>query len=257
MIPAARTRAIRLLAALALLAFSGWAAAQAGSPLVTDDPGTPGAGKWEINLASTGGRTVRGWDLNMLVADVNYGFGDNIALKLEVPWTHVHESGGAGKSGLGSGSVGVKWRFLDRDESRDGSLAASIYPQYESAWSDASIRKGVAAQNDVFVLPIEIGTAIGGFGFAAEVVRSFVRNEPDEWEAGIAATHGCGSEKLECLVELHRTWAPDNAQTLLNFGIRYEINDGLVFLASAGRDFGPATDAQQKFVYYAGLRFLR
>src|SRR5580765_539167 len=257
MIHFTRTAGIRLLATLALLLFSGWAVAQGGAPLVTDDPGTPGDGKWEINLASTGGRTSRGWDLNAVVADINYGLGDNIELKLEVPWTYVHESGGPWKSGLGSGSAGMKWRFLDRDENSDGGFAASIYPQYETAWSDASIRKGVAGENDVFFLPIQIATAVGGFEFAAEVGRSFVQNESDEWEAGIAAAHGCGSVKLECLVEVHRTWAPGSSQTLLNFGIRYQINDSLVFLTSAGRDFGPRTEEQQQFVYYAGLRILR
>ena len=38
--------------ALALLVSPGIAAAQGGPPLLTDDPGTPGASRWEINAAT-------------------------------------------------------------------------------------------------------------------------------------------------------------------------------------------------------------
>jgi len=46
-----------VLAALFLLILPGFSTravlAQGGPPLITDDPGTPGDGKWEINLALT------------------------------------------------------------------------------------------------------------------------------------------------------------------------------------------------------------
>jgi len=253
----AHTRLPRLLVALVLLLVSAWAVAQGGPPLVTDDPGTPGDGKWEINLASLGGKASHGWDIDALDADINYGVGDHIQLKLDVPWTYAHEDGGPWNSGLGSVNVGVKWRFVDRDENSEGGFAVSTYPQFLSAWSESSKRKGIATANKQFYLPIEFATAAGGFEFAGEVGRNFVQNEDDEWEAGVVASHECGSEKLDCLVEVHQTWVPHNSQTLLNFGIHYKISDSLIFLAAAGREFGNKTDDQQKFIYYAGFQLLR
>src|SRR6478672_7444093 len=35
--------------------------AQAGPPLITNDPDTPGPGAWEINIAATGDRTGDAW----------------------------------------------------------------------------------------------------------------------------------------------------------------------------------------------------
>lgn len=257
MIPFARTRLLQILAALVFLLASGWAAAQGGPPLVTDDPGTPGDGKWEINLASLGAKTAHGWNIDAFDADINYGLGDHIQLKLDVPWTYVHESGGPWNSGLGSVNAGVKWRFHDRDENSDGGFAVSTYPQFLSAWSNYSKRKGIATANRQFYLPIEVATVINGFELAGEVGRNFVQNQHDEWEAGVVASHECGTEALDCLVEVHRTWVPHNSQTLLNFGVHYKISENLIFLAAAGREFGHSTDDQQKFIYYAGFQILR
>jgi hypothetical protein len=247
----------RIFAALVLLLSSAWAAAQGGPPLVTDDPGTPGDGKWEINLGLIGSKTAHAWNIDALDADMNYGLGDNIQLKLDIPWSYAHESGGAWYSGIGSVDAGVKWRFLDRDENSEGGLAVSTYPQLLSAWSNYSKRTGVATANKQFYLPVEFATAAAGFEFAGEFGRNFVQNEDDQWQAGIIASHGCGSEALDCLIEVHQTWVPHDSQTLLNFGIHYKIHENLIFLAAAGREFGPRTDDQQRFLYYAGFQILR
>ncbi len=65
--------------------------AQGGPPLITDDPGTPGDGNWEINIAFTAEKrkTVRSYENPIL--DINYGLGDRIQLKYEVPWLDLDE----------------------------------------------------------------------------------------------------------------------------------------------------------------------
>jgi hypothetical protein len=78
---------------------------------------TPGDGEWEINLAALGDRTRAGrWDVSLPDADINFGWGDRIQLKVDVPWTFVREPGEGWESDLGTGSVGVKWRFVDGGE---------------------------------------------------------------------------------------------------------------------------------------------
>jgi hypothetical protein len=56
---------------------------------------------------------------------------------------------------------------------------------------------------------------------------------------------------------VHETWVPHGSQTLLNFGIHYKIDEQLIFLAAAGREFGARTDDQQRFLYYVGFQVLR
>jgi hypothetical protein len=227
--------------------------AQGGPPLVTDDPGTPGDGHWEINLATLGSRMSQRWDVDAFDADINYGLGEHVQLKLDAPLTSVRDAGGDWKTGLGMVNAGVKWRFMDEDEH---GFALSTYPQYLSAWSAASKRRDIASPDAEFFLPLEISFSAAGFDFAGEAGRNFVVHEPDQWEAGIVAAHACGAA-LECLVEVHQTWVPHDAQTLLNFGIHWKLSEQLLLLAAAGRDFGSHSDDQQRFVFYLGFQILR
>lgn len=102
--------------------------ASAGPPLQTDDAGTPGNKHWEINIAYTLDKRHTTTTHETPILDVNYGVGENIQFKYEVPWLVLHENGSGTKSGLGNSVAGVKWRFLD--EKRDG-VAMSVYPQFE------------------------------------------------------------------------------------------------------------------------------
>ena len=50
-----------------------------------DDPDTPGPGYWEINLPQS--RRNRRWGAQRAVAEhINYGVGERIQLKFEIPW---------------------------------------------------------------------------------------------------------------------------------------------------------------------------
>jgi hypothetical protein len=245
-----------LLATGLLLLFIGGAAfAQGGPPLVTDDPETPGDGKWEINLATIGSETFQHWDVDALDADINYGWGDHVQLKLDVPLTYAHDSGTGWKSGLGSVNAGVKWRFIDMGDEHGFNL--STYPQYLSGWSGYSKRHGLATNNPEFFLPVEFSTKSGEFEFTAEAGRNFVKREPDEWEAGVIASHSCFSEDVDCLVEVHQTWVPHNSQTLLNFGFHWKLSESLIMLGAIGRDIGADTPDQQRALFYFGFQILR
>lgn len=227
--------------------------AQGGPPMVTDDPGTPGDGHWEINLATIGSRTTQRWDIDVLDADINYGWGDHVQLKLDAPLTYRHTGGESTVWGLGAVNVGVKWRFVDSGDAFP--FDVSMYPQYLSAWSNASKKRGLASPDDEFFLPVEIGTQAAGFDIAAELGRDFVGGTQDRWEGGIVAAHECGP--VECRFEIHQTSFGDDAQTLLNLGLTWKLSDSLVLLASAGREFGPHTADRQDFLYYFGFQILR
>jgi hypothetical protein len=227
--------------------------AQGGPPLVTDDPGTPGDGKWEINLATLGSHTLRRWDVDVFDADINYGVGDHIQLKADVPWAAAHVAGQGWRSGLGAANLGVKWRFVDQDES---GFDMSTYPQYLSAWSSGAKRRGVASNDAQFYLPVEFAKTLGGYEFVAEAGRNFVEHESDQSEAGVVAAHDCGGE-VECLAEVHRTWSPHDNQTLLNLGLHWKLSERSILLASAGREFGTASAERQRFVFYFGVQLLR
>lgn len=229
------------------------ALAQGGPPLVTDDPETPGDGHWEINLATTGNHTSGRWEIAAPDADINYGWGEHTQLKLDIPWNFVHESDQGWKSGLGAANVGIKWRFIDIE---DSGFSMSVYPQLTWNWLSSSPRRGISAPGRQFFLPLEAATEAGDFGLDAEVGRNFVQDGPSQWLGGVVVAHSCG-EAVECVGEVHVTSVPHDTQTLLNFGIHWKLSESLVLLASAGREFGPHTDDQQRFLFYFGFQLLR
>ncbi len=236
-----------------LLVASEAAFAQGGPPLVTDDPETPGDGHWEINLATMGTRTSGRWEIAAPDADINYGWGEHVQLKLDVPWVFVHETDLHWKSGLGASDVGIKWRFVDIE---DSGFSMSTYPQYTRNWLHSSASRGITASGGKFFLPIEAATVVGDYALDAEVGRNFVQYGSGQWVAGAIVAHSCGPH-LECLGEVRETSGPHDSQTLLNVGVHWKLKESLVVLASAGREFGAHTEDQQRFLFYFGVQLLR
>jgi hypothetical protein len=241
-----------LLIWLLLLIFCGSLRAQGGPPMATDDPGTPGDGHWEINLAAAGTRTRNAWNVDVPDADINYGVGEHIQLNLDLPWTYTNAGDGRWRSGVGDTSIGVKWRFLDGEQFHG--VDVSIYPRYQASLSNYSEHIGVASPDREFFLPIEVATKVQGFEVAADLGRHFVEHDTSFWSAGVVAGHSCGSEKIECMAELHREWGSGPAQTLFNVGLRWKLTNALTFLGALGREFGGSSDDQRRAVIYIGVQ---
>jgi hypothetical protein len=101
------------------------AQAQGGPPFRTDDPETPGNRHWEINFGWIGDRNPAAGAYQVPDFDINYGLGDRIQLKYEIPIA-IEETrpqpatataqavSGHVIGGLGESLLGVKWRFYER-----------------------------------------------------------------------------------------------------------------------------------------------
>jgi hypothetical protein len=245
--------AVRACVCVVLFLSTVSAFAQGGPPLVTDDPDTPGDGHWEINLAAVLSRARASDTLALPDADINYGWGPNVQLKLELPWVIEHDDGQATQSGIGAANLGVKWRFVDED---DAGVSVSTYPQYASGLSTSSVRRGLAPGSHQIFLPVEVASKLGDFGVDAEVGRALVEGGPDEWLGGVVGSHSCGPT-VECLAELHGTFVAHGNQTLLNVGMRWRMSEAWTILASAGREFGQKTGSQQQLLMYLGIQITR
>lgn len=104
------------LGGLFLLAVTAGLHAEGSPPLITDDPGTPGDGHWEINLGFSTEKRPGSRLSELPLLDLNYGIGDSLQLKYEVPYLRLTEDGAPSESGLGNSAFGVKWRFYDAGE---------------------------------------------------------------------------------------------------------------------------------------------
>ena len=220
--------------------------AQGGPPMITDDPGTPGAGHWENNFAFTLDNTPSEHLYETPIADINYGWGSRVQLKLEIPWLLVKPSGASIKTGIGNVDPGVKIRFLDEDSS---GLDVSTYPQYRLNYTNIS---SILFGNQFF-LPIEASRTFGNFQVDAEIGFDFI-DGPGEWEYGIVAGYNTSPE-FEFLAELHATSQSGIATELItNIGCHYKITDALYFIGSAGKNITPSSF--NEYVGYVGLQVL-
>jgi len=236
------------------LVASSLAFAQGGPPLITDDPGTPGNHNWEINVGIIADRrpTVREYQVPQL--DINYGYGDRIQLKYQVPWLIRGEDGTATRSGLGKSLFGVKWRFFENDEH---GLQISTYPQLEVDNPNHSADRGLVDRGVRFLLPIEVTKKLGPVDVNGEVGHWFTQYGADQWIFGLAfgyqATH-----RLELLSEIYdfKTPDPGQADTTFDLGGRLKLKGPLVLLFMAGRSFRGPSSGQSQLIGYIGMQFL-
>src|SRR6266496_2436401 len=213
--------------------------AQGGPPLLTDDPETPGNGHWEINVAWTLSQKQNERLFAIPLIDINYGLGQRIQLKAEVPWLVLQERRGGNQSGIGSANFGVKWRFLDKN--RHG-FAMSTYPQLEIRTSASSARRGLIEEGAELRLPIEMSREIGPIAIDVEVGYQFVQREKDEVVYGLAVRREI-NKRLELLAEIHGTAKRHLAdeELIFNVGGRFKMSKHYTLLFSSGRSLRRAT----------------
>ena len=226
-----------------------------GPPFLTNDPGTPGHGNWEINIASAQ-TVVRGEaDYEVPQLDINLGLGERIQLTYEAPFVVKTSTGQPQQTGWSNVLAGVKWRFFDQGE---GGWQVSTFPQIEMGASRAAQLKGIAGNGPRFYLPVEIGKRVGPLDLNFEAGYFFPWSGPQERTIGFVAGHTFKKQGLELDAEIYNDWAmhalPHN--TTWDFGGRYKLHDGFVFLFMAGRSFGGNASGQPEYLGYFGIQVL-
>src|SRR5215472_6053379 len=166
-----------LVAAVARIAFG-----QGGPPMITDDPGTPGNGKWENNFAITFEHRPDETAYDVPQIDLNYGVGDHVQLTLQTAPVLLKRSGHGLIGGVGGTEAAVKWRFLD--ESRDG-FDMSVFPRVFFNVTQSSVRRGLAEDGTRFQSPFQAAKAFGRVHLDAEFGPRARTVGRGEWLSGI------------------------------------------------------------------------
>ena len=222
--------------------------------MLTDDPGTPGDGHWEINVAMVTERSRDGAsESNFPLLDLNYGIGDRVQLKYEVPWLVQSEPGQASRAGLGDSKFGVKWRFFDDETS---GLAISTYPQIEFNNPTSSERRGLVDGGSTLILPFEFQGKLGPLEWNTELGRSFPAHGESEWLYGFALGREV-NPSLELAVELHGAgrFSREDDELIANVGARLKLTEHHTLLISVGWSVNQAHGEELTFVGYLGLQW--
>lgn len=228
------------------------AQAQGGPPMITDDPGTPGDGKFEINLAIAFERRPNESAFDAPGIDINYGVGDRIQLTLQGGPVLLKRKGHGAIGGLGGTEAAVKWRFVDNQQT---GLSISMFPRVIFNISRSAARRGLAEDGTRFQIPIQIAKAFRNVGVDFEWGPVVSTVGPSEWLYGIIVSVDA-TKTTALMAELHgssRTNFSDD-ELAANFGIRQKLNDHCVFIGSLGHEV--RSPEARAWIGYAGVQLL-
>jgi hypothetical protein len=223
----------------------------AGPPILTDDTGTPGPGKWEMNTGFTVEKRQDATRFETPAFDLNYGIGEHIQLNYSFSWIVLDAKDEAAKSGLGNSEIAVKWRFLDEDKH---GVAVSIYPRFIFNNPTGSADRGLVDDGTVFKLPVQAEKKIGIIDMIANCGYEFHQRGNDSWLYSIAMKYA-EIKGLDILAEVFGTAdnSFNNAENVFDVGIRADVSENYTVLASVGRSLHQAPD-QPTLLSYVGLQ---
>jgi len=221
--------------------------------MITDDPGTPGNGKWENNLAIIFEHRPNETSIDVPEVDLNYGVGDHIQLTLQNAPVLLKRSGHGLIGGLSSTEAAVKWRFLD--ESTSG-FDMSMFPRVIFNVSQSSVRRGLAEDGTRFQMPFEIAKGLGRWHADAEFGPRATTVGRSELLSGIV----CGfdlSKPTMLMAELHDESRINFSRDVLtlNVGLRHEFTENYILIVSMGHELR-SPDQPTALIGYFGMQFV-
>jgi hypothetical protein len=234
-------------ATLILMLSSSMCGAQGGPPMLTDDPGTPGPGAWEINLALVHRQAGAARDSELPSLDINYGVGDRIQLNAEAGWNWSDSPSTGPRSGFGDYSFGSKIRFVD---DLDG-WQMSTYPRI-------GFENGDEGRTTNVFLPLEFQREFGKWGVDFEFGHEFHSGARDVWVAGVVAGRSV-NESLDWAAELHGSGdgSSTGSDLVANVGARVMHGKTGVLMLSIGRELEVPEGERRGWLAYCGWQFLR
>lgn len=205
--------------------------ARAGPPLITDDPGTPGPNRWEVNLAGTLEYGPSQYTIEGPLLDVNYGVGERWQLKVECPWVWTGQLRHSASSSIGNPAFGVKWRFLDQHAN---GIDLAAYPQFDFN-PITPHEHGLFERGTELLFPLEIAWSTGKWQLYGDVGFDGAIGQTSLVWAGVAALVEV-TDGLEVTAEIHVEIPVDgsSADLAANAGLTYELDETFTLLASGG-----------------------
>lgn len=247
--------------------------AQGGPPFITDDPGTPGNHHWEINLGWIANHNPGQSFYQIPDADMNYGWGNRIQLKCELPFAAGTDTSGGTGFGLGESLIGIKMRpyeYHTRGEPKsDENLLFSLgfYPQVSINNPTSSVRRGIVEPGPQYYLPMEMTGKIGPLNLNGEIGRWIGNaNMPEQWGRGLIAGHEF-NDRLELYGELYDLQAidrvgaqPKQRSFTLDVGGRQTLDKQnhirLLFMGGRAIQAVTRTNGEPSWIAYLGVQFL-
>jgi hypothetical protein len=222
--------------------------------MITDDPGTPGPGKFEINLAIAFERRPSEIAFDAPAIDINYGVGENIQLTLQTAPVILKRRGQGAIGGLGGTETALKWRFLDEEKF---GADVSMFPRVIFNIVQSSVRRGLSEDGTRVQLPFQVAKKFGkvALDFESGALASTVGRS--EWLYGIVGGVELTKSTM-VMAELHGTSriSFDRDVLAVNCGIRQKLTDHSILIASLGHEVRVPDEEELALIGYCGVQLL-
>jgi hypothetical protein len=266
-------RLFRSLILLVAAAAGLLAHAQGGPPFITDDPGTPGNRHWEINFGWIADHNPGYSYYELPDIDMNYGWGDRIQLKYELPLAAATDQNNTTRAGLGESLLGIKWRPYEHhtagEPKSDENMTFSLgtYPQASINNPTSAVRRGIVENGPQYYLPVEFTAKWGPIDFNGEVGHWFGnRLIPSRWGRGLIAGHEF-NDRFELYGEVYDLQdanrvdgAPKQREFTLDAGGRLSMDHKnhirLLFMGGRSLQAVTVTNGEPNWIAYLGVQFL-
>jgi len=241
------------------------AAVWAAHPLITDDSGTQGKGKFQLEVngqydsdkETVGGVSVKSTG-EQAGSTLSYGVIDNADLVLNVPyvWGKVTEDGVSvyDENGLSDISFEVKWRFFEKD-----GLSLGLKPGI--SFPTGNDEKGLGTGKTGYHIFLIGSKEAAPWAFHANLGYMRNENKADEeknlWHASLATTYEVVKDlKLVGNIGMERNAdkAADNDPAFLIAGAIYSVAENIDL--DAGVKYGlSSSETDVSFMVGAAFRF--
>ena len=221
--------------------------------MITDDPGTPGNRKWEINLAVAFEHRPGETSYDLPAIDLNYGVGEHIQLTLQTSPVLLTRSGHGAVGGIDGTEAALKWRFVDEEAK---GVDVSMFPRIIFNVVQSSVRRGLSQSGTRFQVPVQVARKLGPWHGDVEfgpLTNSVGRRE---WLYGIVG--GIDLAKTTMLMaELHGTSRMNFTSDVLiaNFGLRHEFTETRILIMSLGQEVR-SPDQPRALIGYFGMQLV-
>ena len=221
--------------------------------MITDDPGTPGPGKWENNIALAFEHRSGETSYDLPEIDLNYGVGEHIQLTLQTAPVLLKREDHGPIGGLGGTEAAVKWRFLD--EEKHG-FDMSMFPRVIFNVQQSSARRGLAEDGTRFQIPFQGAKTFGRWHLDGEFGPLASSVGRSEWLYGIVAGFDVAKPTM-LMAEVQGTSRMNFTRDVLtaNFGLRHQFTENYILIISMGHEIR-SPDQSTALIGYFGMQLL-
>lgn len=227
----------------------------AGPPMVTDDAGTAAPGVLEIIAFAAGESRDAGESAQAPALDFAYGLGESVEISLTIPRQRVRDAGEDWVHGWGEASAGLKWRFLEGQNT-----ALALAPSLSTPLSRSSTIIGLVEDTTVFTLPLIGSVGLARWEFTGNIGYSISSKSFNAVSLGFSGGYAVTPD-LRLLGEI---WGVDfiddgASEGFLNWraGIEWAFADGFALLAATGSNIWTQLGSENELDrdYFLGFQY--